>query len=457
MRLGDLWQWRGNLGRTDFAKWGLLLFAFKYNLDRLVALILARPFWYPWSYFLGPGGVERNTGPGDEAFYLTLLVLSLPFVFWGVILTLRRLRDAGWPTPFVAFFFVPFLNLLFFSFLCVVPSQSAPAETNAWWRRAFATEKKWAAAALAVGASTLLGLALLAFGTTILRSYGAGLFVGIPFMLGFFGALFYSIASVRTWGECASVGMAAIFLTASFLVVLAFEGIICIAMATPIAIVLALLGATAGWWVQLDWWSRHLGTVKLYAMAWVVAPLLLAGEARLSTTPETVAATTTCVVAAAPATVWRHVIAFSELPPPRERLFLLGIAYPVRARLYGTGVGAVRHCEFSTGPFVEPITVWEENRHLAFDVAQQPHPMREWSPYSNLSPAHLEGFFRSRRGEFRLTPLPGGQTLLEGTTWYEQDIWPAAYWRPWSDYLIHSIHQRVLQHIKAEAERGATR
>ena len=121
--------------------------------------------------------------------------------------------------------------------------------------------------------------------------------------------------------------------------------------------------------------------------------------------------------------------------------------------LAGTGVGAVRYCEFSTGPFVEPITVWDENRRLAFDVVRQPHPMHEWSPYANLEPAHLNGFFRSRRGEFRLTPLEGGKsTLLEGTTWYQHDIWPASYWRVWSDWLIHSIHLRVLEHIRALAE-----
>ena len=51
-----------------------------------------------------------------------------------------------------------------------------------------------------------------------------------------------------------------------------------------------------------------------------------------------------------------------------------------------------------------------------------------------------------------MTALPDGRTRLEGTTWYEQSIWPQAYWQPWSDYLIHSIHERVLQHIKAEAE-----
>ena len=150
--------------------------------------------------------------------------------------------------------------------------------------------------------------------------------------------------------------------------------------------------------------------------------------------------------------MWRHVVTFSELPPPRELMFRSGIAYPARASIHGSGVGAVRHCEFSTGPFVEPITVWDEPKRLAFDVTAQPHPMRELSPYRAIEPPHLHGFFQSRRGQFLLVAQPDGTTRLEGTTWYDQNLWPNRYWRVWSDYLVHSIHRRVLDHIKLEAE-----
>jgi hypothetical protein len=66
-------------------------------------------------------------------------------------------------------------------------------------------------------------------------------------------------------------------------------------------------------------------------------------------------------------------------------------------------------------------------------------------------------FLRPRRGEFRLTRLAGGRTRLEGTTWYENRMWPAAYWRGWSDMLIHEIHLRVLRHVRALSERRADR
>jgi hypothetical protein len=31
-------------------------------------------------------------------------------------------------------------------------------------------------------------------------------------------------------------------------------------------------------------------------------------------------------------------------------------------------------------------------------------------------------------------------------------MWPETYWHWWSDYVIHRIHMRVLEHIRIEAE-----
>jgi hypothetical protein len=164
------------------------------------------------------------------------------------------------------------------------------------------------------------------------------------------------------------------------------------------------------------------------------------------------AVTTTVEIDAAPEAVWPHVVAFSDLPEPAEWLFRSGIAYPKRARIEGSGRGAVRYCEFSTGPFVEPIEVWDESRLLKFRVTENPAPLTELSPWPDVVPRHLHGYFVSKQGQFRLVPLAGGRTLLEGTTWYQHGLWPAAYWRWWSDAIIHRIHLRVLRHIRALAE-----
>lgn len=101
---------------------------------------------------------------------------------------------------------------------------------------------------------------------------------------------------------------------------------------------------------------------------------------------------------------------------------------------------------------MEPIEVWNEPRLLRFRVTENPAPMHEWSPYFRVLPKHLHGYLISKYGQFRLRELPDNRTLLEGTTWYQHGLWPAAYWRWWSDAIIHRIHLRVLHHIRRLAE-----
>ena len=118
--------------------------------------------------------------------------------------------------------------------------------------------------------------------------------------------------------------------------------------------------------------------------------------------------------------------------------------------LEGSGVGAVRHCEFTTGAFVEPITVWDAPRTAGLRRrSRQPPPLQEWSPYSRVYAPHLDGFFRTSHGEFRLVAPRRRRTRLEGRTWYILDMQPAMYWNVVADTILHAIHHRVLEHVKA--------
>jgi hypothetical protein len=223
--------------------------------------------------------------------------------------------------------------------------------------------------------------------------------------------------------------------------------VVCIVMALPIAVPLTILGSLVG--------GAIAGLPEEKTGLWIalmVAPLAPAVEQRVARPADRVAMTAVDVDAS-PDAVWRHVLSFSDIEAPRGWLFRTGLAYPIRARIEGTGRGAVRSCEFNTGTFREPITVWDAPRVLAFDVSHQPPPLKEWSPYSRVYAPHIDGFFRTSHGEFRLVPLGGGRTRLEGRTWYSLDMAPALYWTAIADGIVHAIHQRVLEHVKAEAER----
>jgi hypothetical protein len=85
--------------------------------------------------------------------------------------------------------------------------------------------------------------------------------------------------------------------------------------------------------------------------------------------------------------------------------------------------------------------------------------MKEWSPFADIHPPHLDDFLVSKGGQFHLIRLSDGTTQLEGTTWYQHHMWPAGYWRLWSDSILHQIHRRVLNHVKnlSEADHDESR
>jgi uncharacterized membrane protein YhaH (DUF805 family) len=456
LRIGvsDLWRLDGRLERGSYALIGCVLFAIKHNLDRFVATFFFRRPWDVFSYLKGPeAGAPGLADSTQIPFYVTMVLLALPFIWTGIALTIRRLRDADWPVGLMLFFFVPFLNLAFFLLLSLVPSraETVPKERHGTLLGRFIPESAAGSAAMSVLLTGLLAVPVVLLSINVWQRYGAGLFVGLPFALGFASAILYGYHQPRSWGSCVGVAAMGTALLCAFLVATAVEGVVCIAMASPIMLGLALLGATAGYFVQRRGLPPQAATGAV-ALALALAPLLMGAEHALDPSAPMYEVRSSVEIAAPPERVWDSVVSFSDIPAPTEWLFRAGIAYPLRATIDGRGVGAVRHCVFTTGPFVEPIAVWDEPHRLAFDVVSLPPPMQEWTPYKNVAPPHLKGFLTAEHGEFLLTPLPGGRTRLTGTTWYRHHMWPAPYWRLWSDYIIHEIHLRVLRHIQHEVE-----
>ncbi len=458
-RLVEMWRWQGTIDRRTYAVAGGSAFILKYLLDKFVAFAVFDRPWFLWSYWrpLGPDA-RLNAIPSDtRAFVGALLVLSLPFIWLGVTLTVQRLRDAGKPLWLVVLFFVPVINILFFLLLCAMGSHSVTAQRAAMpWPETRKLDR-WiprgamAAAATSIGMTMAVGSMFTVLGTEVLRSYGWGLFVALPFCLGLFSVLVYSYHEPRSYSSCMSVSLVPLALLGAVLILVMIEGLVCILMAAPFALGLAALGGMLGYAIQAGYWLNK-DTPVMLSIILLFTPAFQGAERWVKPPAETFEVRTAIEVHAPPEKVWNQVVAFAEIPPPKELLFRAGIAYPIRAEISGHGVGAVRHCIFSTGPFTEPIEVWDEPRLLRFGVTANPAPLNELSPYGNIQPPHLHGYFVSKQGQFLLRALPGGRTRLEGTTWYQHTMWPAAYWHLWSDYIIRRIHLRVLEHIRATAE-----
>ena len=295
----------------------------------------------------------------------------------------------------------------------------------------------------------LLLLAILVAGAiALLRRgmYGLTVFMLLPVLLGGLASWVFRPA---TGQQAAAVGALTVMAAVWSFLILGSEGMICIMLTLPLAVPLGALGS----WLVYRAEPSGAATSSV-AMLLLLPAASVTWDAKAP--PPLFEVRTAMTIAAAPEQVWRHVVTFSELPEPQEWFFRAGLAYPKRARIDGSGPGATRYCEFSTGSFVEPIKVWNEPHLLRFSVTHNPAPMREWSPYGHVSPKHLHGYLISKQGQFRLTRLANDRTLLEGTTWYQHGLWPAEYWRWWSDAIIHRIHLRVLTHIRTLAEKDVS-
>ena len=375
-----------------------------------------------------------------------ILAWSLPFVFIAIWFSMRRALDAGFSPSIALWALCPVVNLVFFVIMSFVPSRPIAITENADAHKLSQQRDTgaWLMTILSALALTLVGLGVSVY---LLADYSATMFLSAPVFLGVVSGYSQTkYLKTKNPGPAMLVAVGAMALGLAVVVAIGIDGLICILMAAPIMLPAAIVGGLMGYLIA---------QATMSGPAWLAVAFILPSSATIEHwLPKPVEYEVVSVVEidASPDDVWQTVVAFPEIEHPPGWLHRLGVAYPVRARIEGQGVGAVRYCEFSTGDFVEPITVWDQPRRLAFDVQDQPCPMDEISPWEDIHPPHLHGYLTSHHGEFRLIETSDGGTRLEGRTWYSVDMYPQIYWKKWTDQIIHSIHFRVLNHIRDVVE-----
>jgi len=451
-----LFGFRQPVARYPYFNLGMLLMALKYGVDLALSMAFASTPLDPLSYF-SPLLSQRLGAMGTypEWLPIVMFVWALPFIWVGVSMSARRAVNAGQSPWLSVLFFVPLLNYLLIALLCVAPERARKPAAELTAAHAPSAHPETSDSALArlrvaatsVAAAAAFGALAALFSVFGVEQYGSALFIGAPFVLGVIAGFLLNRAARQSLGATVAVSALSVTLAGGVLFILAFEGALCLMMAAVLAYPLAGMGALLGRALASGLQPTQ-ATLSL-VVAWPLLALMPWDAAERFPVSAT---QSSLEIDAAPERVWPHVIGFSPLPPPSEWLMHAGVACPLSARIVGEGVGAVRYCEFTTGAFVEPITVWEPPYRLAFDVAEQPPSMREWSPYEVVHAPHLHGGLQSLRGEFKLTRLPGNRTRLEGTTWYRLKMAPHSYWSWYGDYAIHVIHLRVLSHIRELSE-----
>jgi uncharacterized membrane protein YhaH (DUF805 family) len=198
----------GRTGRRTYAQWGFGLAAVKILIDRAIAYAMGVKYWGWPSYWGAAVGGEKD--PGAKQTLVVLLAVAVPFVVVGVLLTVRRLRDSGAPPWLMLCFFLPAVNVVTFIILCLLPSHDGPRVESprggmlGWLVRVFALRNRAISAVMSILLTILLMVPMTWLSTVVFRSYGWGIFVGMPFLMGLLATTLHGAVAPRSLAKASS-------------------------------------------------------------------------------------------------------------------------------------------------------------------------------------------------------------------------------------------------------------
>jgi uncharacterized membrane protein YhaH (DUF805 family) len=450
-------SFQGPIGRLTYALWALPIFFAQYGVGWLAAEAQGISVRQYEAFYAFPLRMliadQTGSGPGyaSKFFSIPMTLAGLACMLlasWALVaLTYRRMlanRSDGWIAAAVL---VPLFQLPIILIMMLMPSWAALAEPVSESDRA-RKMAGWGGALQGMIAGIALTLAAVAASALVFGTYGYGIFLASPFVIGGVTAYIANRKADLDSGETNRLVMATGFFGCLALLVVALEGLGCLIMAAPLAIFAAMLGGVVGG--DAGRRKRSAGGMVSSVAA---LPVIFALEAVF---PPSLAFSTeqTITVSAAPDRVWKAIVRMETITEPVSFIHRVGIAYPVRGRVFGEGVGALRYGDFSTGTAVERVTEWEENRKLTFVVLKDIPGLRELSPYRHVHAPHVHGYFTTQETSFELIPRADGITEVVERTSHKLKLDPALYWLPFARYMVDTNNARVLRYIKAQAERS---
>lgn len=437
---------QGKLGRVPYALWSLAVFLSQHLITLIAFKLLGQPVPLDWHFIPLPMRSFVIQSIASDAILLAAFAYVLLVAWVLAALSFRRAADAdvsGWLATFAI---APIIQIPVMASLCLLPPRPAgrlaPSSRDA-------SRTIWRAAIEGVVAGLGLTLSAVALSTLIFGSYGYGVFVVAPFVVGAATAYFANREKDLGASQTARLVLIAIQTGGIALLMTSLEGMICIITAAPLGIGMAHIGGLLG--RSIARYSRP--SVLQTFSGFGLLPLVFALEAAMPATTrfDTVAS----VEVDAPAgTVWSSVLRMDAIDAPPSLAARLGVAFPLGWEMIGAGVGASRLGVFSTGTAVERVTEWAPERKLSFVVLRDVPAMRELSPYEHVHAPHVIGYFQTISTSFELLDQGNGRTQLVVRTSHDLKLEPIFYWLPLARWVIRQNNDRVLMQIKLQSERN---
>ncbi|MGM9481026.1 SRPBCC family protein [Roseateles sp. NT4] len=275
---------------------------------------------------------------------------------------------------------------------------------------------------------------------------------GVPLAIGF---LVSFLATRRKRAGLAGAGLLSWLSTGLFVFAggaLLREGSICILMALPLLLILAVLGALVG--ALASAFSKDQGP-KLLSVALLLPLALGSVEAGLDEPTDGQHIVRSVLIQAPAETVWQHINFPLDIDPAELKdgiAYRMGVPFPVEARTLQGRIGGQRALVWQRGVrFNEIITDWQPNRYIAwrYDFAPDSFP-----PGSLDDHVVIGGrYFSLDDTAYALTPEAGGTrlTITVNTHVSTHFNWYAGWWANW---LVADTAEAILKFYKRRAERG---
>ena len=248
------------------------------------------------------------------------------------------------------------------------------------------------------------------------------------------------------WANVAPMLVTIVAFSTSFIVHL--EALLCLVVASPIMLPMAMFGGRA-----MAWLIYHRSN-RLYVSIFVLLPFAVAPiEAQWKAAPELVAIEDSILIDASPAEIWAEIAsvrAISREEVPFKWIYVLDFPRPIAATLDHEGVGARRLATFERGvSFYETVTEWKPESSIAFTIKADP----DFIPHTAFDQHIIVGgrFYDVLDGRYVIQP-EGNGCLLVLTSTHRLSTRFNAYAGWWSRWVMNQVQSSILTVIKKRAE-----
>ncbi len=236
---------------------------------------------------------------------------------------------------------------------------------------------------------------------------------------------------------------------------LGMEAAICLVVASPILMIMALLG---GW--IMSWVLNRSGRDRVCVTLFVLLPYAIAPIEQMWQAPhETRVMQNAVTIRASPETIWNQIY---EVPTikndelPAQWIYHIGFPRPIAATIDKQGIGGRRHATFERDvSFFEIVTHWEPAKKLSFTIKADP----DFIPHTAFDEHIIVGgrFYDVLDGTYEIEPRNDGTCLLHLSSTHRLSTrfnWYAGWWSEW---VMNQIQGSILEVIRKRCEKEAAK